>query len=182
MNKNKNKRLVFRTVILSILVVATILALYINAQNKNPILEAGDVAPNFMLERLDSNESIQIDQLKGKGVMVNFWATYCEPCKEEMPYMEKLYKVYKDKGIEIVAVSVDKNKMVIENFYNRYNLSFPLVHDKKGTVMELYQVVPLPTSYFINPDGTIERVVKGAITLNRLESYFKEILPKESEN
>ncbi|WP_228547465.1 thiol-disulfide oxidoreductase ResA [Filobacillus milosensis] len=176
--KNKKVRLIFRTVVLTALIAATIAVIYLNSLKDNPVLAEGDDAPNFMLERLDSNEVIELDQLKGKGVMINFWATYCEPCKKEMPYMEELYKEYQDKGIEIVAVSVDKNRMVIENFYNRFDLSFPLVHDKKGTIMELYQVQPLPTSFFINPDGTIERVVKGPLTLDRLETYFKEILPK----
>ncbi|GEL76120.1 thiol-disulfide oxidoreductase ResA [Tenuibacillus multivorans] len=181
LNKNKRLRLVFRTIVLSILVVTTIAVLYVNFQKDDPILEAGVEAPNFILDRMDSNEKIELDTLEGKGVMVNFWATYCEPCKKEMPFMEELYQEYQDQGIEIIAVSVDKNSMVIENFYNQFNLSFPLVHDKNGTIMEAYQVQPLPTSYFINPDGTIERVVKGPLTLERLESYFKEILPNNNQ-
>lgn len=161
------------------LVATTIFVLYINAKSDDPLLAQGDQAPNFVLERMLSDETIELEELKGKGVMINFWATYCEPCKKEMPHMEELYAEYEEKGIEIVAVSVDKNSMVIEDFYNRLNLSFPLVHDKNGTVMDRYQVVPLPTSYFINPDGTIERVVKGPLTLEKLEGYFKEILPED---
>ncbi len=174
-------RLIFRTVVLAALVITTILALYINSLQDDPVLAEGDQARDFMLERLDNGEDIQLSELEGKGVMINFWATYCEPCKKEMPYMEELYQKYQDEGIEIIAVSVDKNKMVIDNFYNRYDLSFPLVHDKNSTIMELYQVQPLPTSYFINPDGTIERIVKGPLTLDRLETYFNEILPENNQ-
>ncbi len=174
-------RLIFRTVVLAALVITTILVLYINSLQDDPVLAEGDQARDFMLERLDNGEDIQLSELEGKGVMINFWATYCEPCKKEMPYMEELYQKYQDEGIEIIAVSVDKNKMVIDNFYNRYDLSFPLVHDKNSTIMELYQVQPLPTSYFINPDGTIERIVKGPLTLDRLETYFNEILPENNQ-
>ncbi|SEP69602.1 thiol-disulfide oxidoreductase ResA [Piscibacillus halophilus] len=181
MFKNKKMRLIFRTVVLAALVITTILVLYINSLQDDPVLAEGDQARDFMLERLDNGEDIQLSELEGKGVMINFWATYCEPCKKEMPYMEELYQKYQDEGIEIIAVSVDKNKMVIDNFYNRYDLSFPLVHDKNSTIMELYQVQPLPTSYFINPDGTIERIVKGPLTLDRLETYFNEILPENNQ-
>lgn len=174
----KKKRLIIRTVILSVLVLTLIGVLYVNFSSEQPVVAEGDEAPNFKLKRLDvEGETIELKDLEGKGVMLNFWATYCEPCKEEMPYMNELYQEYKDKGIEIVAISVDSNEFVINNFYNKLGLSFPSVHDKKGTVMEAYDIVPLPTSFFVNPDGTIERVVKGALTLERLEGYLQEILP-----
>ncbi|MBR7553289.1 thiol-disulfide oxidoreductase ResA [Allobacillus sp. GCM10007491] len=174
----KKKRLIIRTVILSVLVLTLIGVLYVNFSKERPVVAEGDEAPNFKLKRLDAEgETIELKDLEGKGVMLNFWATYCEPCKEEMPYMDELYKEYKDKGIEIVAISVDSNEFVINNFYNKLGLTFPSVHDKNGTVMEAYDIVPLPTSFFVNPDGTIERVVKGALTLERLEGYLQEIQP-----
>ncbi len=174
----KKKRLIIRTIILSVMIVALIGVLYVNFSKERPNLAAGDQAPNFKLERLDAEgETLELNELQGKGVMINFWATYCEPCKEEMPFMDQLYQEYKDQGIEIVAVSVDSNEFVINNFYNRLGLTFPSVHDKNSTVMDAYQIVPLPTSYFLNPDGTINRVVKGPLTLERLEGYLQEIMP-----
>ncbi|MGM8214009.1 thiol-disulfide oxidoreductase ResA [Bacillaceae bacterium W0354] len=174
----KKKRFIFRTIVLLILVISLVVVLFVNAQKDNPLIAEGDQAPDFMLERLDNGETIQLHDLKGKGVMINFWATYCEPCKKEMPFMDELYKKYKDDGFEIIAVSVDKNELVIRNFFERLGLSFPIVHDKKGVVMEAYNIVPLPTSYFINPDGTIDNVVKGPLTLKNLETYIQNILPK----
>ncbi|PKR78887.1 thiol-disulfide oxidoreductase [Halalkalibacillus sediminis] len=178
MNPKKKKRYIFRTVVLSTLVLTLVAVLVVNAQKDNPALTEGDQAPNFKLDRLDTDGSIELEELKGKGVMINFWATYCEPCKKEMPYMDELYQEYEEKGIEIIAVSVDKNELVINNFYNRLDLSFPSVHDKSSVIMDLYQVVPLPTSYFVNPDGSIERIVKGPLTLDRLETYLQEIVPQ----
>ncbi|NIK12337.1 thiol-disulfide oxidoreductase ResA [Alkalibacillus almallahensis] len=180
MNKKK-KRLIFRSVVLTLLVGTLVFVLIVNANSERPDLEEGVEAPNFKLDRLDkSGETIELKELRGQGVMVNFWATYCEPCKKEMPYMDQLYQDYKDQGIEIVAVSVDRNESVINNFYNSLDLSFPSTIDRQETVMDVYEVTNLPASFFINPDGTIERIVRGPVTLESLEGYFQEILPEKS--
>ncbi|WP_027964499.1 thiol-disulfide oxidoreductase ResA [Halalkalibacillus halophilus] len=176
--ERKKKRLIFRSAVLAILVGTLVFVLIINLNQDRPSLAEGAEAPNFKLDRLDENGAIELNDLEGQGVMINFWATYCEPCKEEMPHMQELYEEYEDQGIEIIAVSVDKNEFVINNFYNSLGLTFPSVHDRNETVMESYEIVPLPTSYFINPDGTIERIVKGPLTLERLDEYFQEILPE----
>src|SRR5699024_1852113 len=94
-------------------------------------------------------ESIQLSDLKGKGVMLNFWATFCKPCESEMPYMEELYADYKDKGIEILAVNLAESELSVNRFIDKYDLSFPVPHDTKGVVSDLYKVGPIPTSYFI---------------------------------
>src|SRR5699024_9321102 len=117
----------------------------------------------------------------GKGVMLNFWATYCKPCEEEMPYMQELYPEYKDKGIEIVAVSLDSTELVIDKFIDEYDLTFPIPHDTKGEVMDLYNVGNLPSTLFINPDGEIEEVVEGALNLEKFEDYYKKIQPYNSD-
>src|SRR5690625_5274426 len=110
--KKKNRirnRLIFRSIILAVLVAPVVFALVTNAKKDNTIYKIGDQAPDFQLQQISKNnelESIRLSELKGKGVMLNFWATYCKPCEKEMPYMEELYPQYKDKGIEIVAVSL----------------------------------------------------------------------------
>lgn len=179
-NKKRN-RLIFRSVILALLVGAIAYALISNLSEEKTNVEEGDAAGDFKLNQVnDANDtdSIQLSDLKGKGVMINFWATYCEPCKVEMPYMEELYPEYKDKGVEIVAVSLDATQLVIDNFLDEYDLTFPVVHDTKSQVLDQYSVGPLPSTFFINPDGEVEEIVEGALTLDKLESHLKKIEPK----
>src|SRR5690625_2953990 len=175
----KKQRYIFRSIILALLLVALVFALVTNLNQDKEIYEIGDKAPDFELVQISENneqEIIRLSELEGKGVMLNFWATYCEPCEAEMPYMESLYPEYKD-DIEIVAVSLDLNELVIHQFIEKYDLTFPVVHDRKNDVMELYKVGPIPSTFFINPEGEIVDKVAGALTLERLEDYFNEIKP-----
>ncbi|MBO8154910.1 MAG: thiol-disulfide oxidoreductase ResA [Bacillaceae bacterium] len=176
----KKKRFVFRAIVLFVLIAAVIVTLVSSFMEDNPVVKAGDMAPNFVLKQVNGDQTFELHKLRGKGVMLNFWATYCDPCKEEMPYMEQLYPEYKEKGIEILAVSLDTTELVVKNFIDDYDLTFPVVHDKRGDVMDLYKIGPIPTTYFINPEGEVVRVVKGPLTLNRLEAYFQEILPGQN--
>ncbi|GEN31187.1 MULTISPECIES: thiol-disulfide oxidoreductase ResA [Bacillaceae] len=180
-NKRKN-RLIFRTSILIVMVGAIIFALVSNIQADKTIYQVGDEAPDFELKQINKNnelETIRLSDFKGQGIMLNFWGTWCKPCEEEMPYMQELYPVYKEKGIEIIAVSLDNTELVVDRFIDKYDLTFPIPHDKTGEVRDLYKIGPIPSSIFINPDGEIQRIVNGALSLESLESYFKEILPKQ---
>lgn len=177
----KRKRFIFRTTILLILLAAVIYALITNFQKDKSIYGVGDKAPDFQLSQINEEnelETINLSDFEGKGVMLNFWATYCKPCEAEMPYMQQLYPEYKDKGVEIIAVSLDAAPLVIHKFINKYDLTFPIPHDSKGQVMDLYKIGPIPSTFFIGPDGEIVDKVEGALTLDKLEGHLKEIQPK----
>ncbi|WP_042223553.1 thiol-disulfide oxidoreductase ResA [Oceanobacillus manasiensis] len=181
-NKKRN-RFIFRISILAILVVVLIFALVSNLQKDNTIYKVGDQAPDFMLNQISHNndlESFRLSDYEGKGVMLNFWGTWCEPCKKEMPYMEQLYPEYKEKGVEIIAISLDSTKLVVNRFIDDYNVTFPIPYDASGEVKDLYKIGPIPSTYFINPDGTIEHIVKGALSLESLEKRLQDIQPDAS--
>lgn len=182
--KKKNRirnRLIFRSVILAVLLGAIVFVIVTNAKQDHTIYKVGDQAPDFQLTQVNENnqlETIQLSDLEGKGVMLNFWATFCGPCEAEMPHMEKLYADYKEKGIEIVAVNLGESELAVNRFIDKHNLSFPVPLDKQGQVSDLYKIGPMPTSYFVNPEGEIIEKIEGALTLERLEDYFKQILPE----
>ncbi|WP_368651990.1 thiol-disulfide oxidoreductase ResA [Ornithinibacillus sp. 4-3] len=179
--KKIQKRYIFRIIILGILVAAVVFALVSNSKKDNTIYKVGDQAPDFTLQQINENnelEQVRLSDFKGKGIMLNFWATFCKPCEAEMPYMQELYPEYKDKGIEIIAVSLDTTELVVNNFIDKYDLTFPIPHDQKGTSRDLYKVGPIPSTFFIDPEGKIVEKIDGALTLDRLEGYFQEIMPE----
>ncbi|PJZ00994.1 thiol-disulfide oxidoreductase [Bacillus vallismortis] len=175
----RNRRLFIRTGILLILISALGYTIY-NAvfAGKESISEGSD-APNFVLE--DTNgKRIELSDLKGKGVFLNFWGTWCEPCKKEFPYMANQYKHFKDKGIEVVAVNVGESKIAVHNFMKSYGVNFPVVLDTDRQVLDAYDVSPLPTTFLINPEGKVVKVVTGTMTESMIHDYMNLIKPGET--
>jgi len=118
-------------------------------------------APDFTFPRLDG-KMVSLSDYRGKVVLVNIWATWCPPCVDEMPSMEKLYRELKDEGFEILAVSIDASgaKDVLP-FMKKYKLSFPALTDTRGAIKELYQTTGVPESFIIDKDGIIVEKVIG---------------------
>lgn len=179
--RKKRNRLIFRAAVLVVLIAAVAYALFSNLNKDTTKIDVGSQAPPFELEQVNKNnelETVKLNDLKGKGVMLNFWATYCKPCEAEMPYMEKLYAKYKDEGIEIVGVNLDLTELVVHRFIDRYDLTFPIPQDESGQIRELYGVGPIPSTFFINSDGEVVEIVEGALSLDSIEGYLKEIQPE----
>lgn len=172
----KKKRLMMRTSILIIIVVALGYTIYASIFNESKIVESGDEAPNFHLQTLDGEE-VQLSDYKGKGVFLNFWATYCPPCKEEMPYMDNQYEEFKEKGVEILAVNVGEPLLTAQKFVQRYDLSFPILMDEREEVYKAYGVKPIPTTFLIDKDGkVIDRVTRG-LTEEEVKQMMERIVP-----
>ena len=128
------------------------------------------------LENFDDVREIQKD-LKGKGVFLNFWGTWCKPCENEMPYMNELYPEYKEKGVEIIALDADETEIAVKNFVKQYDLKFPVAIDKGTKIIGTYGVGPLPTSFLIDKDGKVVEQIIGEQTKEQLEGYLKKITP-----
>ncbi|WP_138416876.1 thiol-disulfide oxidoreductase ResA [Aquibacillus sediminis] len=179
--KKKRKRLLFRSILLAIMFGALLFAVISSLSGDSKQVEVGDQAPNFQLKQVNGEnggQAVTFEQFKGKGIMLNFWATWCPPCEAEMPYMQSLYPEYKEKGVEILAVSSDDTEKVIHDFIDKHDLTFPVLHDKKEEVFNQYGVLSYPTSLFINPEGEVVEIVEGPLTLERLEEYFQQIVPE----
>jgi cytochrome c biogenesis protein CcmG/thiol:disulfide interchange protein DsbE len=119
-------------------------------------------APNFRLTNLEGKE-VSLASEKGKVVFLNFWATWCVPCKVEMPSMEKLYNDYKDKGLEILAISNDlQGEKVVKPFIEKMGVSYPVLTDPDFHVNEKYLIRTVPTSIIVDRDGVITHILVGA--------------------
>jgi peroxiredoxin len=126
-----------------------------------PRLGKGAPAPDFSLPDLDGKMTSLADY-RGKVIFLNIWATWCPPCVEEMPSMEKLYQELKGEGFEILAVSVDvSGGEAVIPFMKKHGLSFPALLDTKGSVKSLYQTTGVPESFIIDKDGIIAEKIIG---------------------
>lgn len=126
-------------------------------------LKVGAAAPDFHLETLDGKQ-VKLSDYRGKKVILNLWATWCPPCRAEMPHMQKFYEKNKDNDIVVLAVnltSMDNGEEKIKDFVKKYGLTFPIPLDKTGDIGEIYQAYTIPTSYVITPEGKIKQKIIG---------------------
>jgi peroxiredoxin len=122
--------------------------------------DAGGPAPEFTLNARDGKE-VKLSQLRGQVVMLNFWASWCVPCREEMPLLEQMHKKYKGLGFTLVGVNVDKDSALAEGILKATPVSFPVLLDPSSKVAKLYNVATMPSSVIIDRKGQIRYVHRG---------------------
>ncbi len=134
-------------------------------------LTVGKVAPDFALPDLQ-DRTIRLSDFRGKVVFLNFWATWCQPCKEEMPSMEVLYKTFERDGLVVLAVSIDRvtTKQNIPPFVNSMNLTFPVLVDSWGQTDKRYKLMGVPETYIIDQEGVLREKVIGPRDWTRLDN------------
>ncbi|MCL6570717.1 MAG: TlpA family protein disulfide reductase [Bacillus sp. (in: Bacteria)] len=138
--------------------------------NEGPAI--GAKAPDFELKTL-TGETVKLSSLKGKKVMLNFWATWCPPCKAEMPEMEQFSKEANE-DIVVLAVNIDP-QLDVQGFVDENKITFPILLDAEDIVNETYQVLSIPTTYFIDSQGIIQNKYTGAMSLTIMEDFTKKI-------
>ena len=125
-----------------------------NTEQTLPGIERPFAAPDFVLTG-ENGKTYRLKDYRGKVVVINFWATWCPPCRREMPSMNRMWQKIKDKGVQILAVNVGEDADTIFEFLGSYPVSFPLLMDSDGSVVKKYPVTGLPTTYIINPAGEV---------------------------
>lgn len=145
-------------------------------------LSNGDTPPDFTLTSLDG-ENVTLSELRGKKVVLNFWATWCPPCKAEMPHMQNYYEQYAKKdNVEIIAVNLTSEERDVTadakidsvmTFRDSFDLTFPILldQDPKNSIGIAYQILTIPTTYFIDSNGYIQRAIKGPMNVEMLKKY-----------
>ncbi len=140
----------------------------------------GFLAPDFTLETLDGS-SITLSDLRGEAVLVNLWASWCGPCRAEMPAMQEVHEAYTDRGFHVLAVNATNQDSLAaaEAFVDELGVTYPILLDRDGRVSALYQLRALPSSFFIGPDGRINEVIVGGPMAEALLSIRAEQLIAE---
>ena len=132
----------------------------------------GNRAPEYNVLNLTTGDSIAVPEAYADHVtLVNIWATWCLPCREEMPSMQELYASYKDQGFRIAAVSIDDgDPEVVRRFVREYGLTFDILHDRRTAIQQAYQTTGVPESFLLDREGTIVKRVIGAVDWNSAEN------------
>ena len=141
-------------------------------QDEKPVgAKVGALAADFTLEDLEGNK-VSLSDYKGKKVFLNFWATWCEPCKQEMPEMEKIHENYED--VVVLAINLDTEKD-IQGFMDEHDLTFQALLDVEEEVNDQYEVVSIPTSYFIDEEGIIRKKIVGVLDYEKMEENIEAL-------
>lgn len=123
-------------------------------------LAGQEPAPDFTLKSLD-NKNLRLSEYRGQVVMLNFWASWCAPCRQEMPLLDELYQRYGKAGFTILGVNVEDNPGAAQKTLREIPVTFPILLDNNGQVSKLYDVSAMPTTYLIDRDGNVRHLHKG---------------------
>jgi peroxiredoxin len=151
-------------------------------------LRPGDLAPELEVARDDgttfqltdlSGAPIRLDALRGRGVWINFWASWCPPCQAETPVLREVAATYEDRGLTVIGISVQETSIDdVRGYAERYDLGFPIGADLAADIFHRYKVFALPTQFFIDPQGVIRAVVNAPLDVAQAEAYVESILPE----
>ncbi|MBI3953087.1 MAG: TlpA family protein disulfide reductase [Chloroflexi bacterium] len=140
----------------------------------------GQIAPDFTLERLDGGV-LALRELRGRVVLVNFWATWCGPCKVEMPIIQQVYNEYRARGFEVVGVDFGEPREDAADFVQRGGFSWPFVLDSDQAIAKRYNVLGLPSSFFLDRQGIVRRIHVGPfVTVAQLKQQVDGLLSPPS--
>ncbi len=138
----------------------------------------GEAIPDFELPTLDGRK-VRLSALRGSPVLINFWATWCAPCKQEMPLLVEQYNWNKGKGLRVLAIDTLANDNIddMQAFAKQFNMNFDVLVDKTDAVAGGWDVMGLPTTFFVKSDGTVAKVQVGQMTADQLKEYMQLIVP-----
>ncbi|MBI2647049.1 DUF3179 domain-containing protein [Candidatus Woesearchaeota archaeon] len=147
------------------------------SNDKDVGISIGKTAPDFELETLDEKKA-KLSDYRGKRVILNFWASWCTPCREEMPEFQKIYENNPD--IVVLGVNLQENKEAIESFTNKLGIKFPILLDPNAQVKNMYNIFTQPVTYFIDKEGKITDKKFGALTVEEINQKIGNL--KEEKN
>jgi thiol-disulfide isomerase/thioredoxin len=154
------------------------LAILVAACTNAPAPTPPQPAPDFRLKTLDGGE-VALSDYRGRPMLINFWASWCEPCRAEMPAIIAAYHAHRGSGLEVLAIDNTPLDVIddVRSFVAEFQLPFPVLLDEENEAVEAFSIVGLPTSVFIDGDGLIRATNIGPMTAEVLEAHLQKILP-----
>ena len=145
------------------------------------VAEVNRPAPDFTLPALTGG-SVSLNDYRGKVVLINFWGTWCEPCKEETPALQAAYSKLQPQGLEVIGIDLAHQEQAngggleaVRQFASRYGVTYPIALDEKGEVSGSFRIYPIPTSFFVDQQGNIRYVLVRPVTSQEIESLFRNL-------
>ena len=171
--------------ILVVFIVAVFLIVLFSEERDSTVtttqpIQLGLEAPNFTFPDLNGQRVTLLDH-RGKVVLVNIWASWCPPCRQEMPSMQRLYEEFRGKNLEILAVSIDSNgREAVDPFMRKIDLTFPVLLDPKETIKPLYGITGVPESFIVDKEGILVKKIIGPIDWATPEVFlfFRDLMQK----
>ena len=146
-----------------------------------PVAETNRPAPDFALPGLNG-ETVRLSDYRGKVVLVNFWGSWCQPCKEETPALQAIYTKLRDQGLVIVGVDLRNQERPgaegdanVRAFVRQYGVTYPIALDVNGDIARAYQIYPIPTSFFVDPTGRMRYVSVSKVDVGEVENLFNRL-------
>jgi cytochrome c biogenesis protein CcmG/thiol:disulfide interchange protein DsbE len=168
-----------KLVLLALLLVSSALVAACTGSESAPPegVNEGNRARDFTLENL-AGDDVSLSALRGQVVLVNFWATWCAPCRAEIPGFEQVYQTYKDSGFVVLGVNLQESRDQVEPFVDAMDVTYPILLDQSGDVTQVYRTLGLPMSILVTPEGLVHTRHVGFLSDSTLENYLRELLPE----
>jgi len=166
--------------ILAIILASGMLITSCTTESGNPgpaTATVGQVAPDFTLQNLEG-QSVSLSDFRGKPILLNFWATWCGPCRFEMPFLQEIYDERSERGFVLLTVNIAESPAKVTGFMTELDLSLPVLLDARSEISKVYGITAIPTSFLIDKDGVIQKRIIGAFSsTTEIESELSEIVP-----
>lgn len=142
-----------------------------------PTLMVGQAAPDFDLAALDGSR-VQLSALKGQPLVLNFWASWCVPCRREMPHFQAVYERHQGAGLQVYGVNLGESRVAVADFQNRVGFDFPVLLDIEEKAQDSYRILPIPATFFIDKDGIIRGIYQFQMSEAQIEQEVLQLLSR----
>jgi cytochrome c biogenesis protein CcmG, thiol:disulfide interchange protein DsbE len=175
-----NKRLSKGSIVLLVGIIAVVMVLGLQLSRQNETQPTKGIAPDFYLELFDGSD-FQLSDYKGQVVLINFWGSWCGPCRQEAPELQALYEDYQDEGFVIIGVNwLESSRQKALDFVDEFGITYPNGEDFGEMVAKKYHIQGAPENFLIDKDGNVSQFIYGIVQYNKLSGAIETLIAEQS--